>query len=352
LTEVEPIVPGDFVGCLVPEGGTLRDAMSSLDRGRRRIALAVDSKGRLVGVATDGDIRRALLAGAGLDDPLGPALSYSFASVPRRVGRADVLDLMRARGIEAVPVVDDEGRPVGLHLVNEFIDPVRRPNQAVVMAGGLGVRLRPLTDSIPKPMLLVAGRPILERIVLHLVGHGITRIYLAVHYKADVVEEHFGDGSRFGCRIEYLREEEPLGTAGALGLISSAPLEPLLVMNGDLITTADFSAMLDYHVTGGFDATVGIRRYVHAIPFGVVERDGDQLVSIEEKPNLTRDVLTGIYLLNPSVVARVERGSPLDMPALLAASLERGEAIGLFGVEGDWIDVGQREQLDRARGTT
>jgi dTDP-glucose pyrophosphorylase len=350
MTRKESIVGVDLTNCFVTEGGTLRDAMVALDRGVSRIALALDREGRLVGVATDGDVRRALLAGAGLDDRLAPSLSRSFASIPRSAGRAGALDLMRARGIEAVPVLDDEGHPVGLHLLHEFVDPVRRSTEAVVLAGGLGVRLRPLTESVPKPMLLVAGRPILERIVLHLVGHGVTRIHLAVNYLAEVIEEHFGDGSGFGCRIEYLREEEPLGTAGALGLLSHPPNEPVLVMNGDLITTADLGALLAYHESGGFAATVGIRRYVHAIPFGVVERDGDQLVSIEEKPNVIREVLTGIYVLDPLLVGRVEHGRRLDMPEFLATALERGDPIGSFGVEGDWIDVGQREQLDRARG--
>ncbi len=338
-----------FDACLVPVGGTIRDAMVALDRGARRIALAVDADGRLVGVVTDGDVRRALLGGARMDDPLEPVLSRSFVAVADGEDRAGVLELMGARHVGAIPVLDAAGRPVGLHLLDEALRSVVRPNWAVVMAGGQGVRLRPLTETVPKPMLRVAGRPILERIVLHLVGAGIERVYLAVGYLGEVIEEHFGDGARFGCRIEYLRETTPLGTAGALGLLPEPPTSPLIVMNGDLVTQADLGGLLDLHARGGFIATIGIRRYLHAVPFGCVERDGDRVLALEEKPAITRDVNTGIYALEPALVARVERERRIDMTELVEDALGRGEPVGAFGIEGDWIDVGQREQLSRAR---
>jgi len=341
---------GPFDSSVVPVSGTLRDAMRALDEGARRIALAVDPDGRLVGVATDGDLRRALLGGATLDDPLHPHLTRDFVTVSPGEGRAEVLELMGARRISAVPVVDAAGHPIALHLLDEAIAPVDRPNWAVVMAGGRGVRLRPLTETVPKPMLRVAGRPILERIVLHLVGHGIHRIYLAIGYLGHQIEEHFGDGGRFGAQIGYLREDVPLGTGGALALLPKLPDEPLLVMNGDLVTQANLGSLLDAHVAGSRVATIGIRRYVHAVPFGCVDRDGDRVLRLEEKPALTRDVNTGIYALSPGLVARVEPGRPLAMPDLIGDALDRGERVGAFEIEDDWIDVGQREQLDQARG--
>ncbi len=334
--------------CLVSEAGAIRDAMLALDRGARRIALAVGSNGRLVGVATDGDLRRALLAGAGTDDPLAPVLTRGFVAVGPREGRTEVLELMRARGISAIPVIDAEGRPIGLHLLDEFLRPVDRPNWAVVMAGGRGTRLRPLTETLPKPMLRVAGRPILERIVLHLVGSGIGRVFVAVGYLAAVIEEYFSDGARFGCSIEYLREEAPLGTGGALGLLP-APVDPVLVMNGDLVTQADLGGLLDFHVRGGYVATIGIRRYLHTVPFGCVDLDGDRVLALEEKPTLARDANAGIYVLDPALVKRVPAGRHLALPDLIGDALGRGEAVGAFPIEDDWIDVGQREQLDRAR---
>lgn len=336
--------------CLVDAVGTIRDAMLALDRGAVRIALAIDHNGRLVGVATDGDIRRALLEGASLDAPLGAVLMRRFVSVSPSAGRSDVLDLMRARGVSSIPVVGDDGRPIGLHLLHEFIEPVRRPNRALVMAGGQGLRLRPITESTPKPMLRVAGRPILERIVLHLVGHGIKQISISVNYLGNVIEEHFGDGRAYGCAIDYIREERPLGTAGAIGLLAEPPTDALVVMNGDLVTQADLGALLDVHARRGFAATVGIRRYLHTIPFGCVEREGDRIVGLEEKPTVERDVNTGIYAIAPALAARVPPGEPLGMPDLLGAALDRGEPLGAFEIADDWIDVGQRDQLERARG--
>jgi NDP-sugar pyrophosphorylase family protein len=261
-----------------------------------------------------------------------------------------VLDLMRARQIDAIPVVDASGVPTGLHLLHAFLERTLRPNWAVVMAGGPGSRLRPLTDSVPKPMLRVAGRPILERIVLHLVGTGIGRIFLSINYLGSVIEEHFGDGSAFGARVEYLREEAPLGTAGALGLLPEAPSEPVLVLNGDLVTSADLGGLIDFHVSGGFDATIGYRRYLHVVPFGCVDREGDRVVGLAEKPTVEREVNTGMYVLDPAVVGLVRPGQPTSMPDVVAAALAAGRSVGAFEIEDDWIDVGQRDQLDRARG--
>lgn len=339
-----------LAACLVPETGTLRDGLAALDLGAGRIALAVDGDGRLTGVVTDGDVRRALLGGATLDTALADVLTRAPVTVAPSEGRAAVLDLMRARRISAIPTVDARGVPVGLHLLHEFLERAERATWAVVMAGGKGTRLRPLTDTVPKPMLRVAGRPILERIVLHLVGSGIRRVFISVNYLGHLIEEHFGDGSAFGCRIEYLREDQPLGTAGALGLLPVPPPETLLLLNGDLVTSADLGSMLAFHGSGGFDATIGIRRYLHTVPFGCVERDGARVTALDEKPTLEREVNTGIYALEPAVVAMVRPGEPLSMPALVGRILGEGRSVGAFEIEDDWVDVGQRDQLAHARG--
>ena len=338
-----------FRDCLVPETGTIRDAMSALDRGAGRISLAIDGDGRLVGVVTDGDVRRALLRGAALDDPLTVALTRNHASVGPKEGRSEALELMRARRLAAIPVIDQASRPIGLHLLHEFLEPQERPNWAVVMAGGQGTRLRPLTDRLPKPMLRVAGRPILERIVLHLAGFGIKRIFISIGYLGEVIQEHFRDVSRFGCRIEYVYEERPLGTAGALSLLPERPTQPVVLMNGDLVTGADVGALRDFHAAGGYSATIGIRRYVHTVPFGTVERDGDHVVRIEEKPAISREVNSGIYALEPSAIELVPRGEASTMPGLIERLMVDDQPIGAFEIEDDWIDVGQRDQLDRAR---
>ena len=337
-------------GAIVARTGTIRDGLTALDRGAAGTALAVDEDGRLVGIATDGDLRRALLRGAALDDLLEVALNHEFLAVPAGRGRADALDLMRAHRINAVPVIDATGRPVGLHLLHAFLAPVERDNWAVIMAGGEGTRLRPLTDAMPKPMLGVAGRPILERIVLHLLGFGIRRYFISVNYLADVIEAHFGDGSSLGVSIEYLREDEPLGTGGALGLLPERPGTTTLVLNGDLVTSIDIDAMLSFHAAGGYAATIGTRQYVHTVPFGCIRRDGDRVVSMEEKPAIAREVNTGIYALEPWVVGLVEPGVRLMMPDLIERIIVGGDPVGAFEVEGDWVDVGERDQLLAARG--
>ncbi len=334
---------------LVPVSATVRDAMGAIDRGASGIALATDPDGRLAGIVTDGDLRRAILAGTGLDDPIRPLLNRHYIATTPGQPRADVLELMQARRIGAIPIVDDDGRPVGLHLLHAFLAATPRPNWAVVMAGGRGERLRPLTDEVPKPMLRVAGRPILERIVLHLVGSGIVRIFISLNYRGTVIVDHFGDGGEHGCRIEYLREEEPLGTAGALALLPEPPRADLLVLNGDLVTNVDVGALLDFHAGGGWDVTIGTRRYRHTIPFGTLDTDGDRVVALHEKPDVVREVNTGIYALRPSVHGRIEPGVATTMPEVIERVLADGGAVAAFEIEGDWIDIGQRDQLDLAR---
>lgn len=333
----------------VPVTARLVDAMQSLELSGVEIALLTDAEGRLAGIVTDGDIRRALLKGATLDSLVQPHMVREFTRVGPAAGRAEVLDLMQARTLEQIPVVDAAGKLAGLHLLHELIGAIERPNWAVIMAGGKGVRLRPITEHLPKPMIPVAGRPILERLVLHLVGCGIRRVFLAINYLGHIVEEHFGDGSRFGCRIEYLREDQPLGTGGALGLLPERPVEPLLVMNGDVVTQVDLGAMLDFHARGGHVASMGVRLYAHTVPFGCVETQNGRVTELVEKPDLTRLINTGIYVLNPALLARVPGGRDFPITEIFTDCLQRGEPVGAYEVADDWIDVGQREQLKQAR---
>jgi dTDP-glucose pyrophosphorylase len=338
-----------FKQCQVAASGTLLDALRAVDRGAAGIALVVDGTERLVGVLTDGDIRRALLRGVRLESSLAPHLRGKFTSVPATVARAEVIDLMQALRLDQIPVLDPEGKLVGLHLIHEMLGVVSRPNEAVVMAGGKGTRLTPITETVPKPMVRVAGRPILERIVLHLVGFGIRKVYLSVNYLGKVIEDHFGDGSTFGCRIEYLREDRPLGTGGALSLLPAPPRHPLLVMNGDLVTQADLGAMLEFHDRGKHRATVGVRPYVHTVPYGCLEIEEGKVRRITEKPRLVQVVNAGIYILEPEIVARVPRGQEYPITDLLEDCLARGESVGPFEIADEWIDVGRHDDLRQAK---
>lgn len=335
---------------VVDSGSTVRQAMLALDKGGVEIVLVLEPSGRLLGTVTDGDIRRALLAGASLESPIDALAHREFTAVEVGVGRTEVIELMQARRLGQIPIIDRAGRLCGLHVLHDVLGTALRPNNAVVMAGGKGTRLGALTANTPKPMLRVAGRPILERIVLHLLGHGIKDIFLAVNYLSHMVEEHFGNGERFGCRIRYLKESRPLGTGGALSLLPEAPTHPMLVMNGDLVTQANLGAMIDAHRDSGAEATVGLRRYFHHVPFGCAELDNGRVVRLQEKPTLTRLVNAGIYVLNPKVVARVPRDTELGIPSLLEGCLAKDETVNGFEIEEDWIDVGQRDQLNEARG--
>jgi dTDP-glucose pyrophosphorylase len=339
-----------FDACRIRLGEPMRRALQSLDESALGIVLVEDPSGRVVGTLTDGDIRRAFLKGAQIDSPVDEHVRREFAAASPATSRAEVLDLMQSRWVSQIPILDADGRLVGLHTLHEILGATPRPNWAVIMAGGRGERLRPLTDTIPKPMLRVAGRPILERIVLHLVGFGISRIFLSVNYKADVIEAHFGDGSAFGCAIEYLRETTPLGTGGALSLMPTVPEHPLLVLNGDLVTQFDVASLLAFHSAHRYRATVGIHEYTHTVPFGVVDLDGDRVVQVREKPTAVWQANAGIYVVEPDLVARVQKNTYYPLPALVEECLERGEPVGAFHVEGDWADVGRHAELERARG--
>jgi dTDP-glucose pyrophosphorylase len=339
----------DLEKCQTPLDATLRDALRSLVSSGVEIVLVSDETGRLIGILTDGDFRRALLKGADLDSPLAPHLQRHFKAVTTLEGRAEALDLMRAFSLHEVPVVDDNGRLVGLHLMHNLITKAVLPHWAVIMAGGKGTRLHPITQRLPKPMISVAGRPILERLILHLVGCGIRRIFLAINYLGHMVEDHFGDGTRFGCHIEYLREEKELGTGGALKLIPEKPSHPLLVMNGDLVTQVDVGRMLDFHEAGGFTATMGLQSYRHEVPFGCVQTIDGRITLIEEKPTLEKQVNAGIYVLSPATLDLVP-DEFFPITRLFELLLDRGDSIGAFEVLEDWLDVGRHDDLKQARG--
>lgn len=340
---------------LIKEDATIRDALMAIDRGAVEIALMVTGERRLLGSLTDGDIRRALLAGAELEDQALPFVEKHPKIVGPSTGRAEILDLMRARRISQVPVVDEEGNLLGLHLMQELLGGADRPNWAVIMAGGRGTRLGPLTERIPKPMLLVAGRPILERLVLHLVGSGVRTIFLSVGYLSDKIAAHFGDGSSFGCTIEYLWESEsqPLGTAGSLGLLHQhgyEPSDPLLVMNGDLVTEFSVGSFLEKHASTEAMATVAVREHGYTVPFGVTETEGESLISLTEKPVASWLINAGIYVLEPELITRLPTDRPTQMPELLEQSVERGERVSVWRLSEDWHDVGIPDDLLRARG--
>ena len=338
----------DWEKAIVPIDGSMRDAVQALNVGSVRVALATGPDGRLQGVITDGDIRRGLLAGKTLESPLREVLVTDFCAA--RPGDDDeaILAIMRSKDILQIPVLDAEGRVIGLKILGELSAPTRRENWVVLMAGGLGTRLRPLTEDCPKPLLPVGGRPLLETIMQQFLQHGFSNFYISVNYRADMVERHFGDGSRLKARIEYLREPEPLGTAGALGLLPEKPDRPVFVMNGDLLTRVDFPGMLDFHTAHAAHATMAVRGFDIQVPYGVVDVQENRIVGLEEKPVQRFFVNAGIYVLSPEVVAEIPRGVFLDMPTLFSRLMDQGRPTAAFPIHEYWMDIGRRQDFDQA----
>jgi len=339
-----------FKKCLIQEGDAkVIDAIRVLDSAATGIVLVVDKDNRLKGAIGDGDIRRGFLRGETLDSPIVQVMNAKAFTVPMGTSRAQVLDIMKARKFNQVPIVDVEGKVVGLHLLNKLISDAQLPNAAVIMCGGKGERLGKLTKSTPKPMLQVAGRPILERIVLHLLSHGVTHIYLAVNYLKEIIMDYFGDGSKLGCHIEYLEETQPLGSGGPLSLLP--PQEhPVVVMNGDLITDINISRMVEFHEQNNYHATMGYTTYKHTVPFGCLEVEDGRILDIIEKPTVIKRANAGIYVISSDAIATVPKDQYFMITDIFGNALKNDFPCGAYPVDGDWIDVGQPTDLGRARG--
>jgi dTDP-glucose pyrophosphorylase len=338
---------------LITPQDSIREAMLRIDRNAKGIVVAVDGDGRLLGTITDGDIRRAILRGVDVDAACALLLEGHGAPVTAPAGSDDVhlLEMMTTTGVRQVPIVDGGGHVVDVVVMNDILTDRELPVRAVVMAGGFGRRLGQLTESTPKPMLPVGDRPLLEQIIENFRQAGIRNVNVTTHFQSHVISDHFGDGARFGVNINYVREDRPLGTAGALGLIDETG-EPILVINGDIVTRVDFHAMLEFHREHEADMTVAVRQCEFHVPYGVIECDGPNVTAITEKPAIRKLVNAGIYLLNPDVprlIPNVPNGQRYDMPDLITALLAAGRRVVSFPVTEYWLDIGQLADYERAR---
>lgn len=332
---------------LLSEQLPIFEAIRSLDANRFQIVL-IEQDGRLVGTVTDGDIRRGILAGIPLDRPVSAVMNSSPITAPIGTSDEAALAIMRRHSIHQLPIVDAELHVVDLKLVDDLTYTFNTDNWIVLMAGGTGSRLRPLTDELPKPLLRVGDKPILQTILSNFIAAGFAKFFIAVNYKGEMIEEFFGDGSRWGVEISYLRENEPLGTAGALCLLPGAPQNPFFVMNGDLLTTVNFRQMMTYHNEHRAIATICVLEHSVRIPYGVVDLSEQRIVGIQEKPDVKRFISAGVYLLDPAVFRYIDRGKPLDMPALINRLIEDGQPIAAFPLREYWIDIGRLDDLQRA----
>jgi NDP-sugar pyrophosphorylase family protein len=265
------------------------------------------------------------------------------------MSRSEFLELLRRHGLRHLPLVAADGRLLGLESDVEIYEGAERENWIVLMAGGLGQRLRPLTEDVPKPLLPVGNRPLLEISIDRFIVQGFRKFFISVNYRAELVEAHFGDGGQLGAEIRYLREDRPLGTAGAIGLLPERPSKPFVVMNGDLLTTVQFDRLIEFHEQHEADMTLCVRRYSHQVPYGVAEIRDDRVISITEKPNQECFISGGIYVLSPALFDRLTPHRHLDMPDLIRELIEGGRRVTAFPVTEYWIDIGRIEDLERAR---
>jgi dTDP-glucose pyrophosphorylase len=327
---------------------TIREALRVIDQGAMKIALIVDPDDRLIGTLTDGDIRRGILRGLNLDDPIESVYFRNPTTVSTSDSKEKIIELAISKRIYQIPVIDAQGRVVRLAEIDHLIRKEKHPNTVVLMAGGLGTRLLPLTADTPKPMLPVGGKPILETVISQFIKHGYSKFIISLNYKGDSIKNHFGDGSQMGAEITYLQEEQRMGTAGSLGLLPKFPKDPFFVMNADILTRVDFESLMDFHIMNGASATMCIREFGMEVPYGVVRLNRDTIVSIEEKPVQQFYVNAGIYVLEPKVLELIPKGQPLDMTSLFEKTVEKGWSTLSFPIREYWMDIGKHEDFDRA----
>lgn len=333
---------------VVPIGSTIQQVIRNLDEVAVKIVMAVNDAGELQGTISDGDIRRGLLRGLDLNSPIASIIHRTPLVVPPEMGRETVLQLMVANKVQQIPVVDENHRIVGLHLWDEITTPPAKSNLVIIMAGGMGTRLRPHTENCPKPLIPIAGKPILEHIIERAKAEGFSRFLLAIHYLGHMIEEYFGDGERLQVEINYLREKSPLGTAGALGALDPRPSAPFLVSNGDVVSDIRYADLLDFHVRHRATATMAVRAHEWQHPYGVVQTEGVEIIGFEEKPVARTHINAGVYALDPEALAVLVKYEHCDMPALFERLQLGGKRTVAYPMHEPWLDVGRPDDLKHA----
>lgn len=330
---------------ILPTNATIQQTIRNLDQVAIKIVLVVNKAGVLEGTISDGDIRRGLLKGLDLNSPIASVIHRNALVVPPEMGRDMVMQLMVANKIQQIPVVDEHRHVVGLHLWDEITTPPTRSNLMVIMAGGMGTRLRPHTESCPKPLLPVAGKPMLEHIIERAKLEGFSHFVLAIHYLGHMIEDQFGNGERLQVRIDYLREQSPLGTAGALGLLNPRPDASFVVTNGDVITDIRYGELLDFHIRHEAAATMAVRVHEWQHPFGVVQTQGVEIVGFEEKPVARSHINAGVYALDPDALSVLSADAHCDMPTLFERLQAKAKRTVAYPMHEPWLDVGRPVDL-------
>lgn len=337
----------DWSKIILKSSDTLESAIKVLHIGGLQIALVLDSKGKLLGTVTDGDIRRALINHLEMDSLVGEVMNINPATSLNSDSPDEIMLRMKNRNLLHMPILDKKGLLVGLETLKNLTYDKKYDNPVFLMAGGFGKRLQPLTEETPKPLLKVGGKPILETIISRFVKSGFHNFYISTFYKSQMIQEYFGDGSSWGINITYVEENKPLGTAGAIGLLpKDIPNLPILMMNGDVLTKVNFEHLLQFHLKLNAIATVCIREYDIQIPFGVVEIKDQKALNFVEKPVKKFFVNAGIYVFNQEMISKVKVDSYIDMPDLLEKQVAGGKNVNVFPIHEYWKDVGHIEEYN------
>jgi dTDP-glucose pyrophosphorylase/predicted transcriptional regulator len=333
---------------IVKESTSILEVLQIIDKSSKQLAIVVDKNKKLLGTISDGDIRRALLNNISLNESVKNIYFKTPTTASINNSKEEIINICKTRKIHQIPITDDKGNLMGLEILDELISKKSKPNKIVLMVGGLGTRLRPLTENTPKPMLKVGNKPILETIVEKFAEYGYVNIIMCVNYKSHIIQDYFCDGQKFGVNIEYILEEQRMGTAGALSLIKEKPTESFFVMNGDLLTNANFEHLHDFHISNNSVGTMCVREYDFQVPYGVVNTNESEILSIEEKPILKFFVNAGIYLLSPKVLDYIPKNNFFDMPSLFEILIKNKQKCISFPIHEYWLDIGRMEEYKKA----
>lgn len=332
---------------LVSSSETIRSVLRTIDQQALKLALVVDQEDKLLGTVSDGDIRRAILSDASLEDQVATVMNTNPTIADISMTRESILSLMEKRELHAIPVLNNQV-VVGLETLHGLLHKPQYDNPVFLMAGGFGTRLKPLTDNCPKPLLKVGERPILETVILSFIRSGFTNFYISTHYLPEMIQNTIGDGSRWGVKIQYIHEDTPLGTGGALGLLpEDLPDLPVIVMNGDVLTKINFEEVLAFHNNKQSNATMCVREFEYQVPFGVIEENDFKITDIVEKPTYRFHVNAGIYVINKSLISKVKKEEYLDMPTLFESHI--GNDAHVFPFHEYWLDIGRMDDFKRAQ---
>jgi dTDP-glucose pyrophosphorylase len=335
---------------LISPSTPIMETIKAIDKGSLQIALVVDNQMKLLGTVTDGDIRRAILKKILLETPVEKIMFKEPTTMGKNASREEIIETMQRKELRQIPLVDERDRVVDLKILVEMIQEQRRSNWVVLMAGGIGARLKPLTEDCPKPLLKVGGKPVLETIIDNFREQGFFNFIISVNYKARMFKKYFGDGSKFGVHIEYIIEDKKLGTAGSLSLINKPMNLTFIVMNGDLLTKVNFIHLIDFHLQSKSIATMCVRDYNFQVPYGVVNIESHKLISIEEKPVHSFFVNAGIYVLEPDTLDLIPKNQYFDMTTLFEKLLDRGKNPTIFPIHEFWLDIGRQGDYELANG--